>query len=139
VRKKIVDRFFENRRLNRHYKLKSTSGYVRKNGCERLNSNPCPHQPETYSGIEIAAILKRRTAHSATAARCWFKHVNNKNANPFVTAIRVIFDWHFCVLLTTVTVESISSEAFHIVEPKATCHVTRQASINARASVRFLI
>jgi len=26
------------------------------------NGNPCPHQPETYSDIEVAAILKRRTA-----------------------------------------------------------------------------
>jgi len=45
----------------RHHKLKSASGYVCKNGCE-WDSNPCPHQPETYSGIEVAAILKRRTA-----------------------------------------------------------------------------
>jgi len=27
-----------------------------------IDSNPCPHQPETYSGMEVAAILKRRTA-----------------------------------------------------------------------------
>jgi len=46
--------------MGRH-KLKSVSRYVSKNGCE-WNSNPCPHQPESYSGIEVAAILKRRTA-----------------------------------------------------------------------------
>jgi len=40
------------------------------------DSNPCPHQPVTYTGIEVAAILKRRTAldYSNTAALCWFKH-----------------------------------------------------------------
>jgi len=30
-------------------------------------------------------------------------------------------------------------EELHIVEPKATCHITRQVSINARASVRYPI
>jgi len=30
------------------HKLKSSSGYVSKNGCE-WDSNPCPHQPEIYS------------------------------------------------------------------------------------------
>jgi len=29
-------------------------------------------------------------------------------------------------------------KSFYIVNPKATCHITRQASINARASVRYL-
>jgi len=43
------------------------------------------------------------------------------------------------VLLTTVIVECISREELHIVEPKATCHITRQASINARASVWYPI
>jgi len=48
------------------HKLKSASGYVSKNGCEwDSHSNPCPHQTETYSGIEVAAILKRRTAATA--------------------------------------------------------------------------
>jgi len=51
-----------NIRLGRH-KLKPALGYVSKNGCER-DSNPCPHQPETYSGIKVAAILKRRTGYS---------------------------------------------------------------------------
>jgi len=44
------------------HKLKLASGYdVSKNGCE-WNSNPCPHQPETYSGIEVAVIVKCRKA-----------------------------------------------------------------------------
>jgi len=34
-------------------------------------------------------------------------------------------------------VEDISSEEFYIVKPKATCHITKQASINARALVRY--
>jgi len=37
--------------MGRH-KLKSASEYVSKKGC--------PHLPKTYSGIEVAAILKRR-------------------------------------------------------------------------------
>jgi len=36
-------------------------------------------------------------------------------------------------------VEGISSEDLHIMTPKATCYITRQASINARASVRYPI
>jgi len=38
-----------------------------------------------------------------------------------------------------VIVEDKSSEELYIVKPKATYHITRQASINARASVRYLI
>jgi len=34
-----------------------------------------------------------------------------------------------------VIVEVVSSEEF-LLKPKGTCHITRQASINARASVR---
>jgi len=30
-------------------------------------------------------------------------------------------------------------KSFYIVKPKATCHITRQASINACASVRYPI
>jgi len=37
------------------------------------------------------------------------------------------------MLLTTVIMEGISSEELYIVKPKATCYVTRQASVNARA------
>jgi len=44
--------------MKRH-KLKSALGYVSKNGCE-LDSNSCPHHPETYSGIEVAAIYAGR-------------------------------------------------------------------------------
>jgi len=50
----------QKQKTERH-KLKSASRYVSKNGCE-WDSNPYPHQPETYSVIEVAAILKRRTA-----------------------------------------------------------------------------
>jgi len=31
------------------------------------------------------------------------------------------------------------AKCFYIMKPKATCHITRQASINARASVRYPI
>jgi len=34
-----------------------------------------------------------------------------------------------------VIVEPISSEELYVVKPKATCHITRQASINTHASV----
>jgi len=32
-----------------------------------------------------------------------------------------------------------TKEEFYIVKPKATCHITRHASINTRASVRYSI
>jgi len=38
-----------------------------------------------------------------------------------------------------VIVECISSEELYVVKPNATYHITRQASINARASVRYSI
>jgi len=36
------------------------------------------NKPETFPGIEIAAILKRKMAldSSVTAALCWLKHVS---------------------------------------------------------------
>jgi len=40
------------------YKAFFSSGHVSKNSC-KWNANPCLHQPEMYSGIEFAAILKR--------------------------------------------------------------------------------
>jgi len=40
---------------------------------------------------------------------------------------------------TTVIGEGMSSEEIYIVKPKATCHITRQASMNAHASVRYPI
>jgi len=34
---------------------------------------------------------------------------------------------------------ALKGQELYIVKPKATCHIIRQASINARASVRYLI
>jgi len=60
LQKQIVDVKNRTRKQNTEcQKLKSASGYVSKIGCE-WDSNPCLHQPETYSGVEVAAILKRR-------------------------------------------------------------------------------
>jgi len=48
-----------------------------KNGC-KWDLNTCLHQPETYPGIKVVAILKPSTAidHLVTTALCWFKHVS---------------------------------------------------------------
>jgi len=43
----------------------------------------------------------------------------------------------FLRAFNTVIVECISSEELYIVDPKATCHIIRQASINAHTSVRY--
>jgi len=51
---------YKNRRWN-VISLNQPRGMSAKNGCEWY-SNPCPHQPQTYPGIEVAAILKRKTA-----------------------------------------------------------------------------
>jgi len=61
------------------HKLKSASG----NGC-KWDSNPCLHQPETYSGIEVTAIF------IAVAATCmpeyvsgWCGHGFESHLQPF--------------------------------------------------------
>jgi len=41
------------------------------------------------------------------------------------------------MLLTTVIAEFI--HIIHFVKPKATCHITQKASINARTSVQYPI
>jgi len=52
-------------------------GVCQQNGCE-WDSNPCPRQPETNSGIEVAAILQCKMAldNSAKATLCWFKRIS---------------------------------------------------------------
>jgi len=52
------------------HKLKSALRYVGKNGC-KWDSNPCLHQPDTYSGIEVAAILKHKTALTTQALQLY--------------------------------------------------------------------
>jgi len=71
--------------------------YISKNG---YHSNTCPHQSESCPRIEIAAIRERRTAldYTVIVALCWFKYVSiEKNAYLSAT-IRVIFDWHLCMI-----------------------------------------
>jgi len=59
-----------------------------------------------------------------------------KNANQFVTAIRVIFDWHLCMLLAPGMVECIScNENFLWGRQLRAYH--RQACTNARGLVWF--
>jgi len=53
----------------------------------------------------------------------------------FDTATRVIFDFHFYKLFNNYDCGRHTSEELYIEKPKPTCHITRQASINARASV----
>jgi len=54
------------------HNLKPTLRYVSKNACE-WNSNPCPHQPGTYRGIKVAAILERRKALEQQSAIAAFR------------------------------------------------------------------
>jgi len=41
---------------NGSHKLKSVSGYVSESGCE-WDSNPCPHQPETYFDVPSSVFV----------------------------------------------------------------------------------
>jgi len=47
---------------------------------------------------------------------------------PFRSFLNFEYNYHY-----------IHSKELYIVKPKATCHITKQASINARASVRYPI
>jgi len=68
------------------HKLKSALGYVSKNDCEQ-DSNLCPHQPETYSAIEVKAILKRMTAKQDLSEGAQKYQVHNSNN---ITATKLI-------------------------------------------------
>jgi len=59
----------------------------------------------------------------------------------FDTDTRVIFDWHFCKLSNNCDCRRhIKRRAlYRETESYFNCHITRQASINAHASVRFPI
>jgi len=100
-----------------------------------------PHQPETYSGIEVVAILKRRAAlTSQTSQLCvdsgtlTYKNVNHRHRHwrrfwlTFLQAFKQLWLWN-----------CISSEELESVKPKATCHVTRQSKHQCIASVRYPI
>jgi len=89
---------YSNRRLVVN-KLKSALGYVSKMTANGIRTH-VHNKQETYSGTEVAAILKRRTALTPQSPQfCWFRHVNiaYKNVNLWHSHSRY-FDWHFCKL-----------------------------------------
>jgi len=102
---------------------------------------PMPAPPETYSGIEVAAILKRRTALITQPLQLCvdsgtLTYMNDnrrhRHSRHFLTDISATF-------LATVIVEGISSEKLYSVKLKATCHITRQSKHQCTASVRHPI
>jgi len=96
------------------------------------NSNQYPHHPETTMKSKHPLSFNRALDYSVIVALCWFKHVrvSCKNANMFA-AIYVIFNWHFYMLL------HLCESGKMLLKPTTTCHITRKASINPRASDRL--
>jgi len=77
--------------------LISASGYISKNDC-KWNSNPCLHQPETYSSNEVMAILKRRTTLTTRPSQLCVDSsiLTYKNVNLFDHHLHHLC-WHFCM------------------------------------------
>jgi len=102
----------------------------------------------TYSGLATSLLwhrgrgnpCKHRTAFTTQPLQLCVDSsmLTYKNANLFDTVTRVIFNWHFCMLLTTVIVKCLSSEGLYIVNPKATCHQRRNSEARPLPPIEML-